>query len=134
MADIDRTVLARLSITRRTLLRFTAAASSLGALNLLAACAPPAPAAKPTEAAKPAAKPTDPPAAKPAEAARPAEKPAPAAAVNPTAAPAAVKPAGKMGGVARVALYSEPPTLDSTWTTAIIVVVPSQHHWARSDP
>ena len=32
-----------------------------------------------------------------------------------------------MGGTVKVALYSEPPTLDSTWTTAIIVLVPSQH-------
>lgn len=34
---------------------------------------------------------------------------------------------GEFGGTGKVALYSEPPTLDSTWTTAIIVLVPSQH-------
>lgn len=34
---------------------------------------------------------------------------------------------GVMGGTGRVALYSEPPTLDSSWTTAIVVLVPSQH-------
>lgn len=34
---------------------------------------------------------------------------------------------GVMGGTGRVALYSEPPTLDSMWTTAIVVLVPSQH-------
>lgn len=33
----------------------------------------------------------------------------------------------RFGGTGRIALYSEPPTLDTTWTTAIIVVVPAQH-------
>ena len=122
---IDRSGLAGSRVSRRTVLRFAATAGSLSVLGLLGACGPSAPAAKPTEAPK-AAAPTAA-AAKPAAPAAPAPAASPAAAVNPTAAPAAAKPGGKMGGTARVALYSEAPTLDSLWTTAIIVVVPSQH-------
>src|SRR3954447_12624612 len=76
------------SLSRRDFLRL---ASIVGGSALLAACQQtPAPAAKPTEAAKPAAPaaaaPTAPPAAKPAEAAKPVAA-APTTAPAPAAAP-----------------------------------------------
>jgi peptide/nickel transport system substrate-binding protein len=43
------------------------------------------------------------------------------------AVPTALPDKARMGGTVKVALYSEPPTLDSTWTSAILVVIPSQH-------
>jgi multiple sugar transport system substrate-binding protein len=66
------------TLTRRSFLRGTIGATGL---LLLTACggATQAPAPKPTEAPKPAAKPTDAPVAKPAEAAKPAATTAPAA-------------------------------------------------------
>lgn len=40
----------------------------------------------------------------------------------------AADPRGKrFGGTVNVALYSEPPTLDTMWTTAIVVAIPAQH-------
>src|SRR5688572_26538386 len=124
MAETDRVAL-RGQVSRRTAFKLVAALGSLSALNLLAACAPtaqaPAPTAAPAKPAEPQSGAT--PAAKPAATTAPAAKPAA------TTAPAASTQAGpgKMGGSAKVALYSEPPTLDSTWTTGILVVVPSQH-------
>lgn len=129
MTEADRTitrgtVVSRVS--RRTVLRLAAATGALSALNVVAACAP-TPAAAPTTApAKPTAASK---AATSVEAAKPADAAKPAAPALATSAPAAsTQPdAARRGGTAKVALYSEAPTLDSTWTTAILVVVPSMH-------
>lgn len=107
MSDTNRVPHRGPVFTRRTALKLVAA-GSVGALQLLAACAAPTAQQKPGPTAGP---------------------PAPAATTGTTAAPTlgAQPERSRMGGTARVALYSEPPTLDSTWTTAILVVVPSQH-------
>jgi NitT/TauT family transport system substrate-binding protein len=94
--------------------RFLSGALLSGAAGLLAACAQPQPAAKPTEPAKPAAPAPAPAAPAPAPAASPATAPAPAAAASPATAPAppapAASPAAASGPVqkARMACWSQP--------------------------
>jgi peptide/nickel transport system substrate-binding protein len=98
-------------LSRRDLLKRAALVVGAPALfGLVQACAPtaPPPAAKPTEAPKPAGAATSAPAAKPADAAKPAEAPKPAA--QPTAAPAA-----KAGGSFKPLVATQgvdPETLD----------------------
>lgn len=119
MANLGRELSGSALVSRRAALKLVAMVGSLGALHLLAACSPSGTPSAPTQA--PAAKQTvAPPTAQ--------AQPQPTAA-KPTAAVAAGAQPGKgqMGGSIKVALYSEPPTLDSTWTTAILVVIPSQH-------
>ena len=113
MADFDRLRLTASPMSRRTVLKFAVAAGSLTLGGLLAACG------EDDEAAD-----------------EPGTDSVGAAAEETTApegSDATDEPAGKQpdearfGGTGRIALYSEPPTLDNTWTTAIIVVVPAQH-------
>jgi peptide/nickel transport system substrate-binding protein len=106
------------TLNRRAFVRRLAtAAAALGAVPLLQACAPAAPAsptaapaAKPTEAPKPtvAAAATTAPAAKPTEPPKPAAAPTTAPAVKPAT------PAGQpvAGGTLRTTLGAEPTTLD----------------------
>jgi peptide/nickel transport system substrate-binding protein len=107
-------------------LKLVATAGSLGVLNVLAACGPAGGTPRPTDA--PAAKPTLAAPAVPA-AAQPTTAAQPAAAAKPAAGAATGSQPDKarLGGSVKVALYSEPPTLDSTWTTGVLVVIPSQH-------
>lgn len=114
-------------ISRRTVLRLLGGAAGLG---LLTACAPTAPAPKPTEAPKPAAP------AAPAAATKPTEAPKPAAPAATTAPAAAAKPAEaakpaaapKTGGVLKIATTADfgargidphsisPTSFDTVWT------------------
>jgi peptide/nickel transport system substrate-binding protein len=93
-------------------------------VTLGAACAGPAAApSKPTDAPKPAA----PAAAAPVPTAAGTSAQPAASASQPAAVAGTQLDTARMGGSVKVALYSEPPTLDSTWTTGVLVVIPSQH-------
>lgn len=104
-----------IELSRRAVLKLTCLAGTLALTGLLAACGG-------------------------GGASETATEPPSEAGTLPTPTPSAAEaPAGstpesdeepdssRMGGIAKIALYSEPPTLDSSWTTAIVVVVPSHH-------
>lgn len=117
-------------ISRRKLLQYGAVAGTFSlAPSLLAACGgdeddgePAADTSGETTATAPATADDA-----PTEGADDADEPTDEGSPASDGGDAGVEPAGTMGGEGRVALYSEPPTLDSTWTTAIVVLVPSQH-------
>ncbi len=121
MADLVQPSFMTSPISRRTVLRLAAATGSLTlASGLLAACG-----GEDEDADEPG---TDGSGASSAATEAPDESDAT------EESDSTEEPAGedqpdeaRFGGTGRIALYSEPPTLDTTWTTAIIVVVPAQH-------
>lgn len=114
MADFDRLRMTASPVSRRTVLKFAAAAGSLTlGSSLLAACG-----GEDEVSDEPG---TD-------SVGAPAEETTAPEGSDATEEPAGEQPdEARFGGTGRIALYSEPPTLDTTWTTAIIVVVPAQH-------
>lgn len=124
MAELEHFRFAVSPMTRRSLLKFAAAAGALGVSGLLSACgsddddepddAAPGGDGSGAEAEEtPTSEDTDSSGDSDSTDTEEPEDSAPDDA--------------RFGGTGRIALYSEPPTLDTTWTTAIIVVVPAQH-------
>ncbi|CAN5117857.1 ABC transporter substrate-binding protein [soil metagenome] len=118
MADLDRLRMTASPVSRRTLLKFAAAAGSLTlGSSLLAACGDDDEDTEETGGTDSVGAPEE-------ETTAPEEDDT----ADEPEEPSGEQPdEARFGGTGRIALYSEPPTLDTTWTTAIIVVVPAQH-------